>query len=105
MKGTVDKTEKGVKLVATAISKLDALMATKGRKVEVSLRYPLSNGTTLQKLKSILISEHNGDYPLFLRIYRNNTDTLIATGIRISLDSEIIKRIEEVSGKGTVTFR
>ena len=105
VKGHVDKTEKGVKLVSTAISKLDALMATKGRKVEVSLRYPLSNGTTLQRLKSILIAEHNGDYPLFLRIYRNNTDTLIATGIRISLDSEIIKRIEEVSGKGTVTFR
>lgn len=105
VKGTVDKTEKGIKVVSTEISRLDALETKMGYKVEISLRYPLLNGFSLQRLKSIITSNSNGEYPLYLRIFQKDTETLIATGIKISPDSEIINRIEEIAGKGAVTFQ
>jgi DNA polymerase-3 subunit alpha len=105
VKGTVDKTEKGIKIVSTEISRLDAPETKMGHKVEISLRHPLLNGFNLQMLKSIITSKSNGEYPLYLRIFQKDTETLIATGIKISPDSEIINRIEEIAGKGAVTFQ
>ncbi|OHE60684.1 MAG: DNA polymerase III subunit alpha [Thermodesulfovibrio sp. RBG_19FT_COMBO_42_12] len=105
VKGTVDKTEKGTKIVSTEISRLDALETKMRHKVEISLRHPLLNGFNLQMLKSIITSDSKGEYPLYLRIFRKDTETLIATGIKISPDSEIINRIEEIAGKGAVTFQ
>lgn len=105
VKGTVDKTEKGIKVVSTEISRLDALETKKDYKVEIRLRYPLSDSISLERLKSVITSNSKGEYPLYLRIFLKDTETLIATGIRISHDSEIINRIEEITGKGAVTFQ
>jgi DNA polymerase-3 subunit alpha len=105
VKGTLDKTEKGIKIVSTEISRLDALETKKDYKVEISLRYPLSNNISLEKLKSVITSNGKGEYPLYLRIFLKDTETLIATGIRLSPDSEIISKIEEITGKGAVTFQ
>jgi DNA polymerase-3 subunit alpha len=105
VKGTVDKTEKGIKIVSTQISSLDELGTKKVHKVEISLKYPLSETISLQKLKSVILSNSEGEYPLYLRIFFKGTETLIATGVRISRDNEIINRIEEITGKGAVTFQ
>jgi len=105
VKGTLDKTEKGIKIVSTEISRLDALGTKKDYKVEISLRYPSSNNISLEKLKSVITSNGKGEYPLYLRIFLKDTETLIATGIRLSPDSEIISKIEEITGKGAVTFQ
>ncbi len=105
VKGTVDKTEKGIKIVSTEISRLDALEIKKDYKVEIRLRYPLSNSISLERLKSVITSNGKGEYPLYLRIFLKDTETLIATGIKISPDSEIINMIEEITGKGAVTFQ
>jgi DNA polymerase-3 subunit alpha len=105
VKGSVDKTEKGIKIVSTQISSLDELEIKKIHKVEISLRYPLSETISLQKLRSVILSNSEGEYPLYLRIFFKGTETLIATGIRISPDNEIINRIEEITGKGAVTFQ
>lgn len=105
VKGTLDKTEKGIKIVSTEISRLDALETKKDYKVEIRLRYPSSNNISLEKLKSVITSNGKGKYPLYLRIFLKDTETLIATGIRLSPDSEIISKIEEITGKGTVTFQ
>jgi DNA polymerase-3 subunit alpha len=105
VKGTMDKTEKGIKVVSTQISSLDELETKKVHKVEISLRYPLSETTSLQKLRSVILSNSEGEYPLYLRIFSKGTETLIATGIKISRDNEIISRIEEITGKGAVTFQ
>jgi hypothetical protein len=101
----VDKTEKGIKIVSTEISRLDVLETKKDYKVEIRLRYPLSNNISLERLKSVITSNGKGEYPLYLRIFLKDTETLIATGIKISPDSEIINMIEEITGKGAVTFQ
>jgi DNA polymerase-3 subunit alpha len=105
VKGTVDKTEKGIKVVSTQISRLDELGIKKAHRVEISLKYPLSETISLQKLKSVILSNSEGEYPLYLRIFFKGTETLIATRIRISPDNEMINRIEEITGKGAVTLQ
>ncbi len=105
VKGSVDKTEKGIKIVANEISRLDVAEAKQVRKAELTLRLPLSDGIQLQTLRSILKADSTGLYPLYLRIMLRDTETLIETGMRISGDNEIIHRIEAIAGKGAVVFQ
>lgn len=101
VKGSVDKTEKGIKIVSTEISRLDE--PENNYRVEINLRYPLSESINLRMIRSIL-SNSKGDYALYLRIFLKDAVALIATGIKISPDSETVHRIEEIAGKGAVTF-
>ena len=106
IKGTVDKTEKGIKIVSTEISGLDSLEDRIGHKVEVNLTLPLSGPSRLQDLRSVILDDSNGKFPLFLRItHKKNAETLIATGIKISYENEVIRKIEEITGKGAVVFQ
>ncbi|MBM4144925.1 MAG: DNA polymerase III subunit alpha [Nitrospira sp.] len=105
VKGTVDKTEKGLKIVSSDITLLDTLATRMGQKAEISLKLPLNENVRLQTLKSILLSDGKGRYPLYLRVFHKNTETLITTGIKISDDRDIISKIEEIAGKGAVTFQ
>ncbi len=102
VKGTVDKTEKGIKVVATDISSLDNLENKREHKAEICLRFPLQESINLQKLKSIVLSNSKGEYHLYLRILKKDTETLIATGMKISLDKNTINKIEKVAGKGAL---
>jgi DNA polymerase-3 subunit alpha len=105
VKGTVDKTEKGVKIVSTDISKLDELEMKNGKigRVEISFQHPLYDSSSLQRLRSVL-SSCEGKYPLYLRILLKDAETLISTGMKISPDNDVIGRVEEIVGKGAVRF-
>lgn len=102
VKGTIDKTEKGIKIVSTEISRLDDLEAKKGR-VEINFKHPLSNSSGLQILRSLL-SGCEGEYPLYLRISLKDAEALISTALKISPDHEMINKVEEIAGKGAVVF-
>jgi DNA polymerase-3 subunit alpha len=104
VKGTVDKTEKGVKIISTEISRLDEPEAKREYRVEIDIRYPLSDSLTLQRLRSLL-SQSSGECPLYLRIFLKDAEAVIATGMRVSPDSDTINRIEEIAGKGAVKFQ
>lgn len=105
VKGSVDKTEKGIKIVANEISRLDAVETRPVRKAELTLRLPLSDGMQLQTLRSILKADSRGFYPLYLRVMLRDTETLIETGMKISGNEEIVNRIEAIAGKGAVVFQ
>ncbi|MFH1025803.1 MAG: DNA polymerase III subunit alpha, partial [Nitrospirota bacterium] len=105
VKGTLDKTEKGIKIVSNEISRLDVMETQQARKAELTLKLPLSDGIQLQTLRSILRADSTGRYPLYLRIMLRDTETLIETGMKISGDNEMINRIEAIAGKGAVVFQ
>jgi DNA polymerase III subunit alpha len=105
VKGTLDKTEKGIKIVSNEISRLDVMGTQQARKAELTLKLPLSDGIQLQTLRSILKADSTGHYPLYLRIMLRDTETLIETGMKISGDNEMINRIEAIAGKGAVVFQ
>ena len=93
-----------MKIVSTEISKLDSVDTKMGRKVEISLRLPMTGESRLQTLKSLLVSNGKGKYPLHLRIFHNGIETLVVTGMKVSGNGEIISRIEEIAGKGGRDF-
>jgi DNA polymerase III subunit alpha len=105
VKGSVDKTEKGIKIVSNEISRLDLMWTQQARKAELTLKLPFSDGIQLQTIRSILKADSTGRYPLYLRILLRDTETLIETGMKISIDNEMINRIEAIAGKGTVVFQ
>ena len=104
IKGTVDKTEKGIKIVAADISRLDSA-ESKARKAEISIKLPLPDDIHLRTLRSVLLSDGKGIYPLYLRIFHEDTETLIATGMKISDNSRLISMVENIAGKGAVVFQ
>jgi len=105
VKGTIDKTEKGIKVIATDVTSLDVLETGKEHKAEICLRHPLPERIGLQKLRSVVLSNGEGKYPLFIRIFLKDAETLIATGTKISPDETMIKKIEEIAGKGALIIQ
>jgi DNA polymerase-3 subunit alpha len=105
IKGTVDKTEKGIKIVSTDISRLDELEMAMSKigKAEIRFRHPQYDSESLKMLKSAL-SNCEGGYPLYLRISLKDTETVISTGMKISPDTEVVNKVEEIFGKGAVKF-
>lgn len=104
IKGVLDKTEKGTKIVSNEIMNLDEFSRRKGQKLEINLRYPESGELNLQKLKTILTPKGRGDHQLYFRILNDDVETLIATGMKVAPDEETISKIEEIAGKGTVVL-
>lgn len=104
VKGSVDKTEKGIKIIANEISRLDVMVGNHLRKAELTLRLPLADGMQLQTLRSIL-TDNTGLYPLFLRVMHRDAETVIETDMKISGDKEMVRRIEAIVGKGAVIFQ
>jgi DNA polymerase-3 subunit alpha len=100
--GTVDKTEKGIKVIATDISPLDELENKREHRAEIRLRYPLPEHISLQELKAVVLSNGEGEYSLYLRIFQQDAETLIATGMKISPDRNTINKIEKIAGKGAI---
>jgi DNA polymerase-3 subunit alpha len=103
IKGNVDRTEKGIKIVSTGISRLDGF-SDDNMKVEIRVAYPFSNGMNLKSLSSLL-SGYKGECPIYLRVSLQDMEALIATGMRITPYNEVISRIEEIAGSGAVVFQ
>jgi len=100
IRGTIDKTEKGIKLLLREISGIESMASANGLKCEISIKYP-SDSLTLQDLRQML-SDSSGDCPLYLKIDLQDSQVFIATGFQIEPSSVLISRIEGMLGKGTV---
>lgn len=105
VRGSLDKTEKGAKIVAHEITRLDMAEDRPIQKAELTLTLPLSDGLQLRTLRSLLMSDGKGLYPLYLRVRLGETETLIETAMMISADTDTINRIEAIAGKGAVIFQ
>jgi DNA polymerase-3 subunit alpha len=102
VKGTVDKTEKGVKLISREITPLEEVIAQQGpQRMEVTISSRLTPPETLKTLKDLL-SEHAGRCPLYLRIEVNGSSAVIATSLSVGHSAELIEKIERLVGKGMV---
>lgn len=104
VKGSVDKTEKGIKIISKEISKLEDLMKDwSPQKVEVTIKPPVS-AADLKRVRDIL-SRGNGEKgrcQVYLRIEAAGSIVDIATGLHIEPSQELIESVEELTGKGTV---
>ncbi len=117
IKGTVDKTEKGIKLISREIARLDDIMSAKGKqglsfeppfstkeraeKMEITIRSCISPPHDLRALRDV-VSGYPGNCPLYLRIEFGGSCARIATHIGVEPSAALVDRIEGLLGKGMV---
>jgi DNA polymerase-3 subunit alpha len=102
VKGTVDKTEKGIKIVSREVTGLEDLIARNGaQKMEITLQKNSLPPANLRALKELL-SASSGRCLLYLRIEVNGSCAVIATGLRVEPSGTLLEKIEGFLGKGMV---
>jgi DNA polymerase-3 subunit alpha len=100
VRGVLDKSDKGMKLIARELSGLDELMSENGNghKAELSIS---GTGHDLKALKKLLEGSR-GRMPLYLRIRAGGTETLVLTSLSVQLDGNLIEGVENYFGKGAL---
>ena len=97
--GTLEKSDKGLKVVATDVKRLDDALSEVGNRRAVVSINPDEGG--LQSLKS-LVEKHGGLVPLYLSIRAAGAETLIETSTGVMPDAGFIEGIESAYGKGSI---
>ena len=104
IKGSTDKDEKGVRVRAKEVSMLEGAGKNNFKRVEIFIKDDvMSSSENLRNLRS-LVSQHPGACQLYLRIRLPESQTLIATGLNVKPDTILIETLENMVGRGAVTF-
>jgi DNA polymerase-3 subunit alpha len=103
VKGSIDRDEKGVRVRAKEVSNLEDAGKISVRRMEVRIDESLGSSENLQGIRDI-VAQYPGDCQLFLKIRLKKTQTVIATGITINPDTILLNRLENMVGRGAVTF-
>lgn len=108
IKGTIDKTEKGVKIIAREIQDLDtAIKDYKNSfisKIEVYFKINRCTSDILNSLKDTII-EYPGKYPLYLNLEYNGATIIVRTDCNVEASPELIQRIGRIIDGGRVVIR
>ncbi len=103
VKGSIDKDEKGIKVKARDVSRIEDTLRNNLKRIEICIKDPESHMGSLQNIRS-LVDKYPGDCQLYLRIELDRSQTLIATGLNVRPDTVMINTLEDMIGKGAVTF-
>jgi DNA polymerase-3 subunit alpha len=103
VKGNIDKDEKGIRVRAREVSNLEEAGNISLRRMEIRIDDSLGSSENLRGIRD-LVAQYPGDCQLFLKIRQGKSQTLIATGINIKPDNILLNRLEDMVGRGTVTF-
>jgi len=100
VKGTLDKMDTGIKLIARELSGLDDLVTKNGngKKVEITIN---GSGGDLKALKKLLEGA-KGQMPLYLRINSGGTETLVQTQMGVQPDESLLEALERDFGRGAL---
>jgi len=103
VKGTIDKDEKGVRVRAREVLNLEDAGKVNLKRMDISIDDSPGSRENLRSIKD-LVSQYPGDCQLFLKIRLGKSQTLIATGFNIRPDNILLNRLEDMVGRGAVTF-
>jgi len=103
VKGNIDKDEKGIRVRAREVTNLEEAGNISLRRMEIRIDDSLGSSENLRGIRD-LVTQYPGDCQLFLKIRQGKSQTLIATGINIKPDNILLNRLEDMVGRGTVTF-
>ncbi|MDA8089368.1 MAG: DNA polymerase III subunit alpha [Nitrospiraceae bacterium] len=105
VRGELDVTDRGTKVLARHIMHLDdvpakGLSSNGERRLEITLK----KGDDLKKIKD-LVDAHAGTSPLHLKVLENGMDVFIETSCKISPDDIFLNGLRKISGgDGKVRF-
>jgi DNA polymerase-3 subunit alpha len=97
VRGALDRTDKGIKIVARELSGLEDMpVRTNGVKAEISI----NDGGSLRPLKDLL-EGYPGTMPVYLLIRANGSEALIQTSLAVSPDDALVEKVDGLLGKGS----
>jgi DNA polymerase-3 subunit alpha len=103
VKGNIDKDEKGIRVRAREVTDLEEAGNVSLRRMEIRIDDSPGSSENLRGIRD-LVTQYPGDCQLFLKIRQGESQTLIATAINIKPDNILLSRLEDMVGRGTVTF-
>lgn len=101
--GAIDKDEKGVRVRGREISNLEDAGKISLKRMELRIDDSAGSSENLLSIRD-LVAQYPGDCQLFLKIRLEKSQTLIATGISIRPDNILLNKLEDMVGRGAVTF-
>jgi DNA polymerase-3 subunit alpha len=103
VKGNIDKDEKGIRVRAREVTNLEEAGNISLKRMEILIDDSPESSENLRGIRDLVV-QYPGDCQLFLKIRQGKSQTLIATGINIKPDNILLNRLEDMVGRGTVTF-
>ncbi|QWR77825.1 DNA polymerase III subunit alpha [Candidatus Magnetomonas plexicatena] len=103
IRGKLEVSEKGSKIIATEVQRLQSAIDDSYKQMEIRLRQKYCNTATFVKLKETL-SEVRGPLPVYLKLYGGETITTIVTAYNVSVESGLINKIEDILERGSVSL-
>jgi len=103
VKGTIDRDEKGVRVRAREVSCLENTGWDKPKDLEITMDDSAASHDQLKMIRA-LVDQYPGNGRLFLRIRTDSSQALIAAGITIRPDAVLISTLQDMVGRGSVTF-
>jgi DNA polymerase-3 subunit alpha len=103
VKGNIDKDEKGIRVRAREVTNLEEAGNISLKRMEIRIDDSPESSENLRGIRDLVV-QYPGDCQLFLKIRQGKSQTLIATGINIKPDNILLNRLEDMVGRGTVTF-
>lgn len=101
IKGMLDHTEKGMKIILKEIAPLANLNVKNGLKCEINIKYPLAKGLTLKNVRQALL-DNTGKCPVYLKIETPASQVFIASAFEVDPSGLFIDRIEGMLGQGAI---
>ena len=103
VRGQLEKSEKGLKIVGEEMSPLEDLPYRSGgnRRAVITVSGGESNPKAMHSLKDV-VDSHRGELPLYLKIRSKGSDTLLQTAHSITPDLGFINKVEQYFGKGAL---
>jgi DNA polymerase-3 subunit alpha len=103
VKGNIDKDEKGVRVRAREVSRLEDALNNNLKRFEIYINGHESLSEKLRDIRS-LVGRYPGDCQLYLRIRLDESQTLIETGINVRPDTVLINTLANIVGRSSVTI-
>ncbi len=101
VRGTIDKSEKGIKVLTRELTTPEDAFLSQQFRLEVSLDAEDLDETVLKKMKGLL-EGNAGDCPFYVRLRQEDYETTILAEQKIRAGFDIVETLETLTGAGSV---
>jgi DNA polymerase-3 subunit alpha len=101
VRGTIDKSEKGIKVLTREITTPEDAFLNQEFKLEIRLDKNIIEDSVLAEIKDLLYKQ-SGNCPVYIKLNSGDYETTLLTEYNIKPDVEIIDTLEGITGTGTV---
>ncbi|MBV6341673.1 DNA polymerase III subunit alpha [Candidatus Magnetobacterium casense] len=104
VRGKLEISEKGAKVIVNEVSDISAVLTQRLSKIEIDLRCTPCNGDIFGRLREVLGRSAKGKIPVYLRLPWNGSEVTIMTSYCVGYDQGVFNEIEGITCKGVIAL-